>query len=142
MKEKPEDMAKRTTSFALRVIKMVESLPKSYTADVLGRQVLRSATSVGANYRAARRARSRKEFCSKLGIVEEEADECAYWFELIVKSGLLPESKLGALRKEIDEIIAIIVSSIVTAKKNRARGEVGSRNSEVSEEDQKNIKNK
>ena len=106
----------RTTDFALRVIKMVEALPRSRNADVIGKQVLRSATSVGANYRAARRARSPAEFCAKLGIVEEESDECAYWFELLIKSGLLPEAKLSALVKETDEITAMVVSSIRTAR--------------------------
>ena len=82
-----EAMKERTRAFALRVIRLVESLPVGRVPDVLGKQLLRSSTSVGANYRAARRARSRAEFVSKLGIVEEVADESAYWLELLAESG-------------------------------------------------------
>jgi four helix bundle protein len=81
-----EAFKQRTKKFALRVIRLVDSLPNRRSARVMGDQLLRSGTSVGANYRAACRARSRKEFCSKLGIVEEEADESAYWMELLIES--------------------------------------------------------
>jgi four helix bundle protein len=85
-----EDIKQRTKSYALRVIRLVESLPSPRTAEVLGTQVVRAATAVGANYRAARRAKSPADFIAKLGIVEEEADECLYWMELLVESGLVP----------------------------------------------------
>src|SRR5437764_7438785 len=85
-----EDLKQRTKSYALRVIRLVESLPTSRTADVIGKQLLRAGTAVGANYRAARRSRSPADFIAKLGIVEEEADECLYWMELLVESGLVP----------------------------------------------------
>lgn len=111
-------MKDRTKQFALRVIKLVDALPRRRSADVIGRQVLRSATSVGANYRAARRARSTAEFQAKLGIVEEESDESAYWLELIAESGLMKGSKVAPLLAEANEITAIIVTSIKTSKAN------------------------
>lgn len=109
----------RTKTFALRVIKLIESLPNTKTADVIGRQLLRSATSVGANYRAACRARSNADFISKMGIVEEETDESLFWMELLIGCGLVTEKKLSDLMKEADELLAITVASIKTA---RARG--------------------
>jgi len=112
-------MKARTKAFALRVIRLTESLPHTRAADVIGRQLLRAATSVGANYRASRRARSRADFIHKLGIVEEEADEASYWLELLVESGLIPHDKLADLMRECDEITAIIVASIRTAKQGR-----------------------
>ena len=112
---------KRTKQLAIRVIKMTDSLPKSKAGDVIGRQIIRSATSVGANYRAACRAKSTADFINKLKIVEEEADETLYWLELIVEAELLSEKKLAALIKETDEIIAMTVASIKTkrTKKNK-----------------------
>src|SRR5262245_33129291 len=83
------DLQRRTKQFAMRIIRLVERLPNTRTADVIGRQLLRSGTSVGANYRSACRARSPAEFCAKMGIVEEEADESGYWIELLVESGLV-----------------------------------------------------
>jgi four helix bundle protein len=112
-----EELKGRTKVFALRVIRLVEALPKTRTADVIGRQLLRAATSVGANYRAACRARTQVEFAAKIGIVEEEADECAYWLELIVESGLLPAAKVQELLAEANELIAIFVASARTAKR-------------------------
>ncbi len=82
-----DEMKKRTKAFALRVVRLVEVLPATRTADVIGKQLLRCGTSVGANYRAACRARSQADFISKMGIVEEEADETIYWIELLVESG-------------------------------------------------------
>ena len=111
-----EELKGRTKSFALRVIRLIEALPKTRTADVIGRQLLRAATSVGANYRAACRARSQAEFASKIGVVEEEADECAYWLELIVESDLLPAAKVQDLLAEANELGAIFVASARTAK--------------------------
>lgn len=113
------EMKARTKAFALRVIKLTEALPRTRTADVLGRQLLRSATSVGANYRAARRAKSTADFISKLGTVEEEADESGYWLELLVEAGVIKPARLSALIKECDEITAILVATIRSAKRHR-----------------------
>ena len=110
-------MKARTKAFAFRVIKLTESLPTTRAADVIGKQLLRSATSVGANYRASRRGKSRADFIHKLAIVEEEADESGYWLELLVESGIVPPAKLADLMRECDEITAIIVASIRTAKR-------------------------
>ena len=110
------DLLPRTKAFAVRVIKLVDSLPKTRSASVIGNQLLRSATSVGANYRSAKRARSSAEFCSKLGIVEEEADESVYWLELLVESGLIAENLLADLLREAHEIVAMVVASIKTAR--------------------------
>lgn len=110
------ELKTRTKAFALRIIKMVESLPKSMPSDVMARQVVRAATSVAANYRAACRGRSKAEFVAKLGTVEEEADECCFWLEMIVDAGFLSEPQLSELRKEADELTAIFVSSIRTAR--------------------------
>lgn len=109
-------MKRRTRLFALAVIRLVESLPKTLSADVMGRQLLRSGTSVGANYRAACRGRSRAEFIAKLGIVEEEADECLYWIELLTESGLMTEAALAPLKAESDELLSIVVASLKSAK--------------------------
>jgi four helix bundle protein len=106
--------AARTKQMALRVIKMVGTLPKGMTASVIGRQVLRSATSVGANYRAACRARSTADMIAKLKIVEEEADETLYWLELLVEADLVPEGRLVSLMEEVNEIVAMTVASIKT----------------------------
>ncbi len=113
------DLKARTKSFALRIIKVVDALPNTRSANVLGHQLLRSGTSVGANYRAACRGRSTAEFIAKLGIVEEEADECGYWLELLVDSGLMSKAQLGDLMQEADELVAITVASIKTARKRK-----------------------
>lgn len=112
------DLRKRTKDFAIRVIRLVEALPNGRTCDVIGKQVLRAGTSVGANYRAACRARSNADFVSKMGIVEEELDECVYWMELLVETGVIQSERLKELEKEADELLVITVSSIRTAKKN------------------------
>lgn len=112
-----DDLKKRTREFALRVIRLCEALPSGRTADVIGKQLLRCGTSVGANYRAACRARSAAEFIAKLGIVEEEADECIYWMELLIESNLIGKRLLEPLIKETDEILAIVIASIKTARK-------------------------
>jgi len=114
-----EEMKARTKKFALRVIRLVESLPNTKTANVIGNQLLRSGTSVGANYRAACRAKSTADFISKLSIVEEENDESIYWMELLIESETVKENLLQNLMKEADEILSIIVSSIKTSKENR-----------------------
>jgi len=116
-----EELQQRTKQFALRVIRLVESLPKGRTAEVIGRQLLRSGTSVGANYRAACRAKSTADFISKMGTVEEEADESLYWMELLVEAGIVKSELLVSLMQEADELVAITVSSINTAKKKKTR---------------------
>ena len=113
-----DDFKLRTRQFALRAIKLVEALPKGRSADVISRQLLRSATSVGANYRAACRARSTAEFLSKMGIVEEEADECVYWLELVADSELLPDTRLQEILDEANQIVAMTIASIKTARKS------------------------
>jgi len=110
------DLIERTKAFALGAIGLVESLPRGRTAEVIGRQLLRSGTSVAANYRAARRARSRREFIAKMGIVEEEADESAFWLELLVEAQLVPGTRVAALRDEAGQLTAITVASIRTAR--------------------------
>jgi len=113
------DLKQRTKKFALRIIRLVEALPAVRTADVIGRQLLRSGTSVGANYRAACRARSTADFISKMGIVEEETDESIYWMELLIEAEIVGFAKLNSLMKEADELLAITVSSIKTARRKK-----------------------
>jgi len=113
------DLKQRTKSFALQIIGLIDSLPVGRTAEVIGRQLLRSGTSVGANYRAACRAKSAADFIAKMGIVEEEADECIYWMELLAEANILPLTRLQPLMTEADELVAITVSSIKTAKANK-----------------------
>ena len=105
-----EDLRKRTKDFAVRVVKMYTKLPKTTEAQILGKQVLRSGTSVAANYREASRARSDAEFISKLGIVEQELDETIFWFELLVESEIVPERLLAELHGEADQLIRIVVT--------------------------------
>ena len=114
-----ESIKLRTKQFALRIIQLVQSLPKNPTAAVIGHQLLRSGTSVGANYRSACRTRSTADFISKMGIVEEEADESLFWMELLVENNLMKKEKLELLMQEADEILAITVSSIKTAKSRK-----------------------
>jgi four helix bundle protein len=113
---KTANFQKRTFDYALRIVRLVESLPKTETNRILGKQLLRSGTSVGANSRAAKRSRSRAEFVSKMGIVEEEADESLFWIELLTAAGKVSAGKVDALLKETNEILAITVSSIKTAR--------------------------
>ena len=112
-----EELKQRTRQFALRIIRLVESLPKGRTAEVIARQLLRSGTSVGANYRAACRAKFTRDFISKMGIVEEEADESLYWMEQLSEADIVESEKLALLMKEADELLAIVVASIKTARK-------------------------
>src|SRR5438067_218251 len=113
-----QELKNRTFEFGVRVITAVEALPKTETAKILGRQLLRAGTSVGANYRAAARARSQADFISKLGLVEEECDESAYWMEMIARK-LLKRAKLDNLYAEANELLAITVASIKTARRRR-----------------------
>ena len=105
-----------TREFASAVVEVVERLPRGRAADVIGIQLLRSATSVGANYRAACRARSRKEFIAKMGIVEEEADESDFWLGLLLERGLVDARLASSLRQRAGQILAMTVSSIRTAR--------------------------
>jgi four helix bundle protein len=119
----------RTKQFALRVIRLVQALGDDRVARVLGDQLLRSGTSVGANYRAAARARSRPDFINKLKISEEECDESLFWMELPVEGGLLPETKLRALMIEGGEILAMLVASIQTTRRGTATPQLVTQNS-------------
>src|SRR2546421_1962482 len=109
------EMKQRTKAFALRVIKLASTLSKDFVGRRLGDQLLRSGTSVAANYRAACRARSLADFISKLGIAEEEADESALWMELLMESGLVPSKRLEKLLDEANQLTAIIVASRKTS---------------------------
>jgi len=117
MRMTTQELKKRTFEFGIRVVRAVESLPRSDAAREIGRQLLRAGTSVGANYRAASRARSRADFVAKLGIVEEECDEAAYWLEVIIALKLLRPSRLAKLHVEAGELLAIIFASIKTARR-------------------------
>jgi len=106
----------RTKLFALEIVRLVESLPRTRVGDVLGRQLLRSGTSVGANYRAACRGKSALDVVAKLGIVEEEADESIYWLELLVDGGIVLPNRIDAIKKEANELLAMTVASIKTMR--------------------------
>lgn len=110
------DLVGRTTEFALRVVRMFVALPKTEEARVLGKQALRSGTSVGANYREAQRARSKAEFVAKIGDCLKELDETAYWLELLVRGNIVPEAKLSALRDESNQLLAIFTAIAKKAK--------------------------
>ncbi|MEP7274689.1 MAG: four helix bundle protein [Acidobacteriota bacterium] len=112
-----QEFKNRTRNLALRIIKLVEALPRGQVADVIGRQLLRSATSVGANYRAACRGKSEGDFAHKLAIVEEEADESLYWMELLIEAGIVSQARLTPLMSEANEIIAMTVASIRTLRR-------------------------
>ncbi|HWN24634.1 MAG TPA: four helix bundle protein [Candidatus Sulfotelmatobacter sp.] len=114
------DLKKRTKVFALRILKLVDALPKTTAGRALASQIVRSGTSVAANYRAACRARSTSDFIAKMGIVEEETDETLFWLELLEESDLASAANLISVKKEADELIAITVASIKTARRNRA----------------------
>ncbi len=113
----PEAFKDRTKAFAIRVIRLVDSLPDKRAAFRLGDQLLRCGTSVGANYRAACRARSRADFIAKLKIVEEESDESLYWLELLSEADYIKKNQMENLYKEGNEILAMVVSSLKTARK-------------------------
>lgn len=113
------DLLTRTKKFALNIIALTETLPKTRTAEVIAKQLIRSGTSVGANYRSAMRACSRADVISKMAIVLEEADESLYWLELLTESGIAKTTSLVDLSKEANELIAMTVASIKIAKKNK-----------------------
>ena len=110
------EMQARTKAFAVRTAKLVDALPRGLAAQVIGRQLLRSAPSVGANYRAACRAQSRAEFAAKLSIVLEESDEALYWLELVRETGLIKDELLVGIIKEANELVAVTLASRRTAK--------------------------
>jgi four helix bundle protein len=116
MKKAENDLRQRTKTFALRVIRLFAALPKTVVGQILGRQILRSGTSVGANYREAHRSRSKAEFVAKAGDCLREAEETAYWLELLVEGKIVPADKLAPLRQETDELIAIFVTIVKKAK--------------------------
>lgn len=115
-----QNLKQRTKKFGLDVIKLVEDLPKDHVSKVLGTHLLRSGTSVGANYRAACRSKSTADFISKIGTVEEEADESGFWIEMLVGAGKLPQQTASPLLQESSELTAIAVASINTARKSQA----------------------
>jgi four helix bundle protein len=118
---RPGDFRERTFQFGIRCVRLAESLPKTLAAQAIGRQLLRAGTSVGANYRAAVRGRSRGDFVARMGIVEEECDEALYWIDVLVELGTVSLARVEELRREANEIIAITVSSIKTARKGARR---------------------
>jgi len=113
------DLKERSKSFALRVLKLVDGLPDTISAKTIGRQLVRSATSVAANYRAACRDRSTAEFIAKMGIVEEETDESAFWIEMLVDAGNMKRDLVADLLDEANQLTAIWVASIKTARRNK-----------------------
>jgi len=113
-----EQLKRRTQLFALNVIRLVHKLPNQTTSSILGRQLLRCATSVGANYRAACRAKSKADFISKLKIVEEECDECLYWMELLTASNIGSASEIREFMEEANQLLSIVVASIRTARQS------------------------
>jgi four helix bundle protein len=115
----PEELEQRTRKFGVRTVKVVERLPAKRSAQTIGQQLLRCGTSVGANNRAACRARSDTEFRAKLGICEEEADEAIYWLELIIELGYIKARQLDDLIREAHALLAIIVASIKTSRRQR-----------------------
>jgi four helix bundle protein len=113
-----DELKKRTRTFGVRVIRMVDTLPPGRSVNVIANQLIRSATSVGANYRSACRGRSKPDFLSKLGIAIEEADESLYWLETLVEAELIPETKVVDLMKEANEITAILTATVKTTRRN------------------------
>ncbi len=110
----------RTKRLAVAIIKQMDQLPRSRTVDVIARQIIRSGTSVGANYRAACRAKSTPDMINKMKIVEEESDETAYWLEILVESGLVPQEQIAHIQKETNEILAMTVASIKTLRNRKS----------------------
>ena len=120
-----EELKRRTKLFGIRIVKLVEAVPRNQTASVIGRQLLRSATSVGANYRTVCRAKSRPDFIAKFGIVEEECDESLYWLEILAETNLIKPALVSGLMKEGEEILAIVVASAKTARvRNNPQSEI------------------
>jgi four helix bundle protein len=117
--KKADELRHRTKTFAIRIVNLFRSLPRSPDAQTLGKQILRSGTSVAANYRAVSRARSKAEFISKMGIVVEEADEAVFWLEILTETGVVRAERAADLQKEANELLAIFSASLRTAKRGR-----------------------
>jgi four helix bundle protein len=117
--DQAEALKLRTKQFAIRIVSVSRSLPRTREGDVIGKQLLRSGTAVAANYRAVCRFRSKAEFISKINIVVEEADESVFWLELLGDTGVVPTEKLALLLKEANELVAICAASLRTAKQNK-----------------------
>ena len=122
LKMNAQELKDRTKQFALRIMRLVDALPNAPKGRAIAGQLVRSETSVAANYRAACRGRSPAEFISKIGVVEEEADETALWLELIVEDKLLPENKIAPLLKEANELTAIMAASYISASRSKRDG--------------------
>lgn len=118
-----DELKDRTKQFALRVMRLVDAMPNSTKGRALAAQLVRSGTSVAANYRAACRGRSRAEFIAKIGVVEEEADETALWLELIIAGKLLSEKKVQALLTEASELVAVMAATYISARRNNNASE-------------------
>jgi len=129
----PQELKERTKQFALRVIRLVDALPNTPKGKAIAGQLVRSGTSVAANYRAACRGRSKAEFISKLGVAEEEADETTLWLDLIIADRILPEKKVASLLREANELVAIMAASYISA----SRGQQVSGNSQSAIRNQK-----
>ena len=110
----------RTKKLAVAVIKQVDKLPRSLASDVIGKQLIRSGTSIGANYRAACRAKSTPDMINKMKIVEEESDETEYWLELLVEAEIVPQNQIAGIYKETDEILAMTVASLKTLRNRKS----------------------
>lgn len=108
----------RTKSFAVRIVRMYAKLPKSDASQIIGKQILRSGTSVGAHYREAQRSRSRAEFISKIEVAIQELEETEYWLDLLTEGEIVPAAKLQSLRQELNELLAMLTSSVRTIKRN------------------------
>lgn len=126
-----QEMIARTKQFALRTMKLVGALPKAIQGRAIGAQLIRSGTSVAANYRAACRARSKAEFIAKLGTVEEEADERAFWLELIIEGELLSAAQIQPLLQEASELVAMIAASKKTASSSLAKSQIANRKLQI-----------
>jgi four helix bundle protein len=121
MEYQSEALKKRTKQFAIRIVRLFRSLPRVEEARIMGKQALRSGTSMAANYRAVCRARSRAEFISKIGTVVEEADETVFWLEMLVDTEIVPKNKMASLLQEANELLAIFAASQRTAKKSSSK---------------------
>ena len=116
MPTQPEQLREKTKQFAIRMVRLFQSLPKNEEGRIIGKQVLRAGTSVAANYRAVCRARSRAEFISKRGVAVEEADETVFWLEILVETGIVPRVRMEELLAEANELLAILAASQRTAR--------------------------
>ena len=141
---KADDLKKRTKQFALRILKLVAALPNTVEGRAIAGQLVRAGTSVAANYRAACRGRSKAEFIAKLGTVEEEADESAFWMELIIEGGLLPSHKVESLLAEAVELRKIMAKSRISASRTlkQSRPTAGKQDSKVTSNRQSAIGNR